>query len=103
MLQRLDESTRELLGLGRDDPWAYASFVALIVGALTTGWASSGAFAMATALFLRFLGRSTPRYLEDGDLSRAARVVGMASNVCLLAGFAGLVTAKVLGRLPPLS
>lgn len=102
MFDHLDDTTRELLGIGRDDLWVYAAFAALTIGALAAGVVTSAAFAIATALFLRFLVRSTPRYWSNDVLTPVARTIGLLGNVAFLVLFAGVVVLKVRGLVPPL-
>ena len=100
MFDHLDETTRELLGVGRDDPWLYAAIAFLLGGAYANGLAASAAFAVATALFVKFLTISTPRYLSDADLGRTARVIGLVGNAGFFVLFATVVVLKLRGLVP---
>jgi hypothetical protein len=78
----MDISTRELLGLGKDDHWGYAAFALVLVAFFVS---SASVVALLTVLASGFLGlylvRSTRRLLTSSELSRFVKRVGFVVNL----------------------
>jgi len=95
-MQELDNNTRELLGIAKEDFWAYPGFVLLIAGCFFASLPIVlGFFALSGLFLLIYEVKSFPKYFTDESLSTGIRIYGILVNLALI----GLQFVVVGGKL----
>lgn len=84
-LPKLDENTKEFLGIAKDDFWYYPGLVPLVVACfLSSSTLVLVLFAISTVFLLIFLAKSFPKYIKSSQLATVTKVYGLLGNLALI-------------------
>src|SRR5690606_10482009 len=87
---------REMLGLTKEDLWAYVGLALLVVGCFVPKvWMVAAAFVVSTLCLVAYLVTSAPKYSGRSNLHPGVKVYGMVNNALLVVIHVAVIAARI--------
>lgn len=89
-------NVREMLGLTKEDIWAYLDLALLVAGCFASEvWMVATAFFLATICLVAYLVTSAPKLSKRSDLHPGIKVYGMVNNALLVVIHVVVIAARI--------